>query len=182
MIEICPLKQLDAAELNRVTGPFTCREMYRVRYEDSAERTSFSLERVSLPEPHVHNYSHIDEAWVRDTLANADFSFGAYEDGLLVGALIAEKRAWNDSLWVWEFHVEAPRRGQGIGRQLMQHAADKARQAGLRTIICETQNRNACAISAYRKLGFRVEGVDISYYTNEDYPDKDVAVFMKLRL
>jgi ribosomal protein S18 acetylase RimI-like enzyme len=65
---------------------------------------------------------------------------------------------------------------------LMEHAAVEARNAGLRVIVCETQNRNANAIQAYRALGFRLEGIDISYYSNEDYPDRGIAVFMKRRV
>lgn len=49
-------------------------------------------------------------------------------------------------------------------------------------MVCETQSTNGAAIEAYHRLGFRVEGVDISYYSNEDYPDGECAVFMKKRL
>ncbi len=73
-------------------------------------------------------------------------------------------------------------RGQGIGKNLMEQAVSLARSAGLRIVVCETQNTNVPAILAYRALGFRVEGVDISYYTNQDYPDGEVALFMKRRL
>lgn len=182
MIEIRPYTASDAAELNQLTGPFTCTEIYRVRYFDSAERSGFELEAAALEKPYIHRYSHIDDEWVQTYLAGADYSFGAFEGERLVGVLIGEKREWNDSLWIWEFHVAADLRGQGIGRRLMEHAAGQAKAAGLRVIICETQNRNSAAIKAYRRLGFRPEGIDISYYTNQDYPDGDVAVFMKLRL
>jgi ribosomal protein S18 acetylase RimI-like enzyme len=58
-----------------------------------------------------------------------------------------------------------------------------AMETGLRAIICETQNTNVPAIRFYRAVGFGVEGVDISYYTNEDMlPGHTVAVFMKRRL
>ncbi len=64
----------------------------------------------------------------------------------------------------------------------MECPAEKARRAGFRAIVCETQNTNATAIKIYRKLGFRLEGIDISYYSNNDYPDGEIAVFMKRRL
>jgi ribosomal protein S18 acetylase RimI-like enzyme len=64
----------------------------------------------------------------------------------------------------------------------METAVQKAKAAGLRTIVCETQNTNATAVNVYRRLGFSVEAIDISYYSNDDYPDGDVAVFMKRRL
>jgi ribosomal protein S18 acetylase RimI-like enzyme len=182
MITIRPYAPVRATELNLLTGPYTCTDTYRVTYQDSETGSGFALDLVALAAPHVHRYSHIDDAWVRDNLANADCAYGAFDGERLVGVLIAEKRAWNDSLWVWEFHVAAERRGQGIGRLLMEQATAHAKAAGLRVIICETQNRNSAAIKAYRRLGFRPEGIDISYYTNQDYPDGEVAVFMKRRL
>nr|MBA3321877.1 GNAT family N-acetyltransferase [Pyrinomonadaceae bacterium] len=111
-----------------------------------------------------------------------NFSFGAYDGALLVGLLIAEARLWNHSLWVCEFHVAETHRQRGIGKRLMDCAAEKAKQAGLRIIVCETQNTNAAAISVYRKLGFGIDGIDISYYSNTDYPDGEIAIFMKRRL
>ena len=182
MIEIRPYTNITAEELNQLTGPSSSTVTYPIDYHDDATGSGFTLKRIVLETPHVHQYTHIDDEWVRTYLAPADFAFGAYDGEQLVGALIAEKRNWNDSLWVWEFHVAAERRGQGIGRMLMEHAAEQAKEAGLWVIICETQNRNGSAIDAYRKLGFRLEGVDISYYSKEDFPDRDVAVFMKRRL
>ena len=184
MIEIRPLVRLDVQDIERVTGAYTCYHTYRVSYADSEEGTRFSLELVPLAEPYTGRYDHFDaETIERYNQALAEgYSFGAYEDGELAGILVASVQAWNSSLWVWEFHVAAERRRKGIGRLLMERAAEKARAAGLRTIVCETQNRNASAILAYRKLGFSLEGIDISYYTNEDYPGRDVAVFMKRRL
>ncbi len=115
-------------------------------------------------------------------ICSAGFSFGAYDSELLVGLLIAEPQEWNRSLSVWEFHVAPSHRRAGIGRQLMAYAEDKAKHSGLRIIVCETQTTNATAIMVYRKLGFALEGIDISYYSNTDYPDGDIAVFMKRRL
>jgi ribosomal protein S18 acetylase RimI-like enzyme len=182
MIEIRPLRDIQADALNQLTGAYVCKDTYRVRWADAETSTSFTIERVPLEQPYVGRYDHIDAAWVETYLRPSDFAFGAYAGEDLVGALIAETRAWNQSLWVHEFHVAAAWRGQGIGRMLMEHAALKAKEAGLRVIICETQNQNANAIQAYRALGFRLEGIDVSYYTNQDYPDRGIAFFMKRRL
>ena len=109
-------------------------------------------------------------------------SFGAYDDNLLVGLAIAEGHRWNRSLSVHEFHVAETHRNQGIGKQLMECVVEKASREGFRIIVCETQNTNPIAIKVYRKLGFRVEGIDISFYSNDDYPEGEIAVFMKRRL
>ena len=46
----------------------------------------------------------------------------------------------------------------------------------------ETQNTNVPAIHFYRSVGFELEGVDLSYYANDDFPDGQIAVFMKKRV
>ena len=66
---------------------------------------------------------------------------------------------------------------------MMSLLAESARAAGLRAIVCEAQNTNVPAIRFYRRLGFRLEGVDVSLYSNEDLqPGGSVAVIMKLRV
>ena len=184
MIEIHPIEQITVEEAIAVTGSYTCTNIYRVQYSDSDEHTRLELTLETLPQPVTRQYEHFDAETLEryNTVTQEGFSWGAYAGQELVGLLIAGQQAWNASLWVWEFHVAAAYRGQGIGRRLMEQAAQAARAADLRTIVCETQNRNATAIQVYRRLGFGVEGIDISYYTNNDYPDHDVAVFMKRRL
>lgn len=182
MVSIKQLENFSVEDIRKLTAPSICQDTYRVVYLENETSVRFELQLVPLKTPYTHRYEYIDEEWVQTWLRPAGFSFGAYDGDHLVGALIAEKREWNNSLWVWEFMIAEGHRRQGIGRRLMEHAAIKAREAGLRTIVCETQNRNSNAIKAYHRMGFHIEGLDISYYTNEDFPDGDVAVFMKLRL
>jgi ribosomal protein S18 acetylase RimI-like enzyme len=182
--QILSLTKFTDAEAQGVMGSYTCDACYRVRYIDSDSQTMFVLERVALDTPVVRKYDHFDEETLLRyaQVCQAGFSFGAYEGETLVGLLIAEKQDWNHSLWVWEFHVAPAYRGQGLGRALMDEATHKAKEADLRLVVCETQNRNAPAIQVYRRLGFQLEGINISYYSNTDFPDGDVAVFMKRRL
>ena len=184
MIEVHPLTRLDPADLKRVASGYTSGSKYVVVHSDSENQAAIDLQLVPLNEPYVKRYDHFDgetlQRYVR--VLDGGFSFGAYDDDLLVGLIIAGAEFWNHSLWVWEFHVAETHRHKGIGKRLMDCAALAARRAGLRIIVCETQNTNAAAIMIYRKLGFRVEGVDISYYSNTDYPDGEIAVFMKRRL
>jgi len=60
--------------------------------------------------------------------------------------------------------------------------ADKARVAGFRVLVLETQNTNVPAIRFYRKAGFEVEGIDLSYYSNTDITDGEIAIFMKRKI
>lgn len=184
MIEIRPLTHLTAADLARVAAGYSASEKYLVQYTHSDSRVTFDLQRVPLAEPRVKQYDHYDEETLQrynDSLAEG-YSFGAYAGELLFGLILASPHHWNHSIWVWEFHVAETHRRLGAGKGLMTTLADKARREGFRTIVCETQNTNATAIQVYLKLGFKLEGVDISYYTNEDYPEGEIAVFMKRRL
>jgi len=184
MITIQPLTRLDSTDITRIVTTYVSEGIYVVSYRDSPTNTSFELQYLSLPEPSVRTYQHFDATTLQryTQVCNAGFSFGAYDGELLVGLIIAEVQEWNRSLSVWEFHVAATHRRTGIGRQLMRCAEDQARRSGLRTIVCETQNTNAAAIMVYRKLGFTIEGIDISLYSNTDYPDGEIAVFLKRRL
>ena len=184
MSEVRSLTKLNLTDLKRVANGYTSDSKYVVAYTDSENEASFNLRLIVLEQPYIRKYENFDvETLDRySEFLQGGYSFGAYDGDLLIGFVIAEARLWNRSLWVYEFHVAETHRSLGIGKRLMQKATEKAKRTGLRTIVCETQNTNATAILIYRKLGFRMEGIDISSYSNTDYPDSEIAVFMKKRL
>ena len=183
LIDIRPLRALNLTDLRRVASGYSSDSKFFVVYTRAEGHISFDLQLVTLDKPYVKKFDHDDGTLQRyERVLNDGYSFGAYDGNRLVGLVIGEPHAWNRSLWVWEFHVVEACRNRGIGKQLMECVAEKARRAGFRTIVCETQNTNVAAIQVYRKLGFCLEGIDISYYSNDDYPDSEIAVFMKRRL
>jgi ribosomal protein S18 acetylase RimI-like enzyme len=183
MLEIRPLSELSEAVLRRTITGYVSHEKYRVSLASSEQYTTFNLELVSLAEPHVKHFdpSEEDIHHCQEAL-RAGWSIGAFDGEEPAAVAIVEPEGWNGTLRVWEFHVAENYRGRGIGRQLMDRLAARAGPAGLRTMLVETQNTNVPAIRFYRKTGFTIEGIDISYYTNQDYPDGEMAVFMKRRL
>jgi ribosomal protein S18 acetylase RimI-like enzyme len=184
MIKIRLLKKIGIRELKRIAPGYTSDAKYVVLHRDSQNHALIDLHLISLETPYTKKYDHHNNNTIKRYLKilKEGYSFGAYDGDLLVGLLIAEPRSWNQSLWVWEFHSAESHRHRGIGKKLMDAVMEKARKAGFRIIVCETQNTNADAIQIYRHLGFRVEGMDISYYSNDDYPDGEIAVFMKRRI
>ncbi len=184
MFEIRPLQPLTLAELQALIVGYTSTANFKVTKIETPDATTITLYLVPLASPYIKRYDPPDaetlEQYAR--AGRAGFSLGGYIDEQLIALAIAEPHEWNKSLWVWEFHVAPAQHGRGLGRQLMEALAHKARTAGLRTMVCETQTTNVPAIRFYRSVGFALEGVDVSYYTNTDIQTGEVAVFMKKNL
>lgn len=183
MIEIRELKQLDLADLERVASGYISDRKYDVFHSDTESNASIELRLISIPTPYSKKYAFDDEILAQYiALFKQHMSFGAYDGELLIGVLIGEVRRWDQSVWIHEFHVAESHRRAGTGMRLMERVLERALAARARIIVCETQNTNVPTIEVYRKLGFRIEGIDISHYGNTDYPDGEIAIFMKRRL
>lgn len=181
MVDIRPLKQFSSDDLHRLATGYTSDVKYKVMRTESDGHFSLTLELTSLPQPYRKRYDVADDELLMhyQQVAQLGLSFGAYDGSNCVGIVIAEPRSWNRSLWVWELHVDQTYRRRSLGRNLVEALVEEGRAYGLRTLVCETQNTNVPAIRFYRSMGFRIEGLDLSYYSNDDYPDGEVAVFMK---
>jgi ribosomal protein S18 acetylase RimI-like enzyme len=183
MIDIRPLEQFDAGRFHELGGGYTSPSRYVVSKVETPERTVISMDLTPFAEPYVKVWDQDEEMEQQYAeFARQGFSLGAYDGSVLVGLALTELRKWNGTLWIWEFHVDTSCRRQGIGRQLMDRLADNTRRSGLRVLALETQNTNVPAITFYRRVGFEIDAVDLSYYTNQDIPDGEVAIFMKRRL
>ena len=184
MIAIRPITAFDPALFVALAGGYTTAERYRVEAREEDALTEFRLVLEALPEPQRFQFPyHDDELAHYAALADGAFTLGAYDGDAWVGVAVGERRDWNNTLWLHEFHVAAGHQRRGIGRRLMDALAERARAAGLRAIVLETQNTNVPAIRFYRHVGFTLDGIHVSYYTNDDLrPDRSVALFMTRRL
>jgi streptothricin acetyltransferase len=184
-IEILPLTTIRLEEVLPIVTGYISDEKYAVKKNEDGDRTIFDIQLVKLDKPHQANFEQDfnDEDYTRyvEMLAQGH-SFGAYHDGQLVAFAISEVNDWNRSLRIWEFQVMEDYRGRGIGRALMERVISKAVESKFRIIVLETQNTNVPAIRFYRRLGFTLEALDLSLYTNEDVESGEVAFFMKRRL
>ncbi|MCB8941293.1 MAG: GNAT family N-acetyltransferase [Ardenticatenaceae bacterium] len=184
-MKLVPLTLSQLPQLHDIILGYTASEKYSIEYQETAEETVFRLKLVSLPEAVDISYGGIDDEEMARyaKLVGNGCCFVAVADGQLAGVAIAEPQTWNQTLWVWDFHVAPAFQRQGVGRLLMEKLVETAVSHKLRALVCETQSHNVPAIRFYRSLGFKLEGVDLSYYTNEDYePKQNVAVFMKRRI
>jgi ribosomal protein S18 acetylase RimI-like enzyme len=184
MADIRPLSSIDASLLERLITGYTSSETYRVTRTETPDTIRFELQLTTLEQPFVKRYPPLaaTELQCYRDLAAAGHAFGAFEGGTCVGIALCEPQRWNSSLSVWEFHIAPECRGQGAGRALMAAVEAHARDERLRCVVCETQTTNVAAIRFYRALGFAVDAVDVSLYTNADIERGEVAVFLKKRI
>lgn len=184
MIEIKPLTHFDPERFQTIASGYRTDETYQVSWAESDKTITFSLNLEPTPAPREFRFPYSSEELEKyQSIVPSAYCWGAYDGDLVVGIALAEPQAWNRTLWVWEFHIAGTHQRRGVGRRLMAALAECAHAGGLRALVCETQNTNVPAIRFYRAVGYALEGVDVSYYTNEDrLPGRTVAVFMKLRL
>lgn len=183
MVKFIVLSYLDIERFHELAAGYTSAARYAVRKQEGQNHTKIELKLEVLKTPYIKKWDHDEtmEAHYREIIEQG-ISLGAIDRGELIGMAICERRAWNRTLWVWEFHVHPDHRGAGIGRQLMQVVLANARRVGCRVVVCETQNTNVPAIDFYRKVGFEIDAIDLSYYSNHDVHEGEVAIFMKYKL
>jgi ribosomal protein S18 acetylase RimI-like enzyme len=180
MAEIRLLTQLDTSSFHELSAGYTSSAVYQVSKSENDSQTIISLHLHELETPYKKHWQPDTETDKRyRKVVEQGVSLGVYDGDELVGLAIAEKQVWNRTLWVWEFHIDQDYRGRGLGRQLMDQLAEVGKKVSCRVMICETQSTNVPAIRFYRRVGFEVGAVDLSYYTNKDMTDFEVAVFMK---
>lgn len=93
---------------------------------------------------------HIDEDVKRDAAG----VFVAEEDGQIVGYVTTWQDLAGGIGHIPNLAVAASHRNQGLGRQLLQHAMDHFRAAGLTHAKIETLAQNAVGNHLYPSLGF----------------------------
>lgn len=95
------------------------------------------------------------------------------------GRVVAYAVVWRvlDQAELANIAVREEARGRGLGARLLQHALDRARVAGVRTVYLEVRVSNEAALRMYRRAGFRETGRRRGYYTD---PPEDALVLQLL--
>jgi GNAT superfamily N-acetyltransferase len=181
MMTIRAFNSSDIPSLRHLISGYISHEKYKVEWVEGEDTSYFRLQRIPLTAAYVKRFELESEDYYLD-IVKAGHSLVVCEDDVPIAIALSTVQEWNQSFWLHEFHVQENWRGRGVGRQLMDAVKDKAQAIACRTVVCETQNTNVPAIHFYRKMGFRVEAIDISLYSNDDFPDGEIALFMKCRL
>jgi ribosomal-protein-alanine N-acetyltransferase len=114
----------------------------------------------------------LSHAWSTVLLAAEDGPHGERIVGFIVYWLV------HDEVHVLNIATAREERRRGVGRALMEEAADAGRRRGATLATLEVRRSNEAAIALYRALGYRQAGVRPNYYAEE----KEDAIVMLLDL
>lgn len=142
----------------------------------------------------LHGYQHDTDAFTAAPHERADLplawweqriggvtqhtvAFGAFGDGLLVGAVALEFSArpkTNHKAYLIGMYMLAEWRGKGLGRQLVDFAlAHAAQRPGVEVMGLTVTEGNQAAIALYQAAGFRSFGVEpMAMQTPDGYKGK----------
>ena len=161
----------DAAVLADLDTSFSTDVVLRITGCDSG----FSVQEVAVVPPRTKRYrlagdlrAGHEPPW--------DRLFVARSAAEVVAVAATTSDPWNGRQRLDELHVVPSWRGTGLARRLLRRVQAEAVANGAREIWLETQDVNIPAIRAYRRLGFRITGLDLSRYPPPH--DAEVAVFM----
>lgn len=145
--------------------------VWQMRAEDSESEVRVAFQTVRLPRRMRAEYprqlDQLVEDWQRGEgflVAEVDSEVRGYVDVLAL--------PWQGMGWMANLAVERGYRRQGIGRALVRHARQWAREQGLQVILAEATTKNYPALCFYQKLGFQFCGFNDHYY-----PNQDIALF-----
>lgn len=103
----------------------------------------------------------------------------AYCDGQVAGQVLVHEN-WNRFALIWDIAVDLGCRRRGIGRQLIEQAANWARDRGMPGLMLETQNVNVGACRLYESCGFVLGGFDAYLYRGVEPGTREIALFYYL--
>lgn len=108
------------------------------------------------------------EAIARQMRENPEFFIGAFENGKLVGAVIASSDSRKG--WINRLAVDPDYRRRGVARTLIAEAEKVLRQKGLRIFCALVEESNIASRELFKKCGY-LEHRDILYFSKRDGGD-----------
>jgi ribosomal protein S18 acetylase RimI-like enzyme len=176
-IIIVELQKSDAY-LRELDSKYTSSHYYDVDVRAEAGSWRIELTRRAFEKTLDKNYrgrlfeDHVEEPRV----------FAAMLDDRQVGWVELGYESWNNRMRVWEFLVDYELRNRGIGTLLMNHAVKVAKEKGARMLVLETQTNNDVAVKFYLNFGFKLIGLDIAAYSNDDVEKREIRLELGLKL
>lgn len=138
------------------------------------QKWGYTVER--FPPDQCSEMRFPDEAYDFDAMSKDTVFIGAYDGDQCVGLVLLQK-AFFKYMYIPDFKVSAACRGQGVGRMLVQKAAEAAKEMGYRGLYLQGQDNNLNACLFYIHTGFRIGGLDTEVYKGTSQEGKADIMF-----
>jgi ribosomal protein S18 acetylase RimI-like enzyme len=176
MIALRPVSLTDDRDaIGAFDRSFTTEYVYRV----IGRADAFALEAVFVDPPVT---KAMPLAGDLDGGPSWEHGLVAVEGDAVLGFAAYTHQRWNRRTELWHLYVDAPRRGEGIGRMLVTAVVAAAREAGMRCVWLETSSVAYPAIQFYRRLGFALCGLDTSLYDPDGPGGGETALYFAYSL
>ncbi|MEU9117497.1 GNAT family N-acetyltransferase [Streptomyces sp. NPDC048483] len=173
----------DTEAIGALDGSFITSTVFQVLVTDGG----FAIREVPVDPPLTKVFpedeSDGEDAGGEDAADSVDSDSRTFvamaADGGLAGFAAVSYSSWNRRLTIEDIEVAPDHRGRGVGRALMGHAVEFARERGAGHIWLEVTNVNAPAIHSYRRMGFAFCGLDTALY-NDTASEGEQALYMSM--
>ena len=143
-----------------------------------AENGKISYTVMDVP-PYIKQYGD-DEFDPATYIDNPDrVIFLAYVDDEIAGQIRVLKW-WNAYAYIDDIAVEEKYRRQGVGRTLIEHTIEWAKEKGFPGIMLETQDNNVAGCKLYESCGFELRGFDTHLYKGLNPNTDEIALYWYL--
>ncbi|MFJ3631485.1 GNAT family N-acetyltransferase [Streptomyces sp. NPDC090112] len=170
----------DAGAIEALDGSFSTSTVFEV----AVHADGFALREVPVDPPLVKVFPEDegddgDDAGEDGEDADSRTFVAVDPDSGLAGFAAVSYSSWNRRLTIEDIEIAPGHRGRGLGRALMGHAVDFARERGAGHLWLEVTNVNAPAIHAYRRMGFALCGLDTALYLGTE-SEGEQALYMSM--
>ena len=176
-MEIKKLGRLNSSSLRELgNNGYTTNKIYVVDRVEKDGILSFNI-AIKDVEALVKKNWQLDKDDIEDynEIIDEKHSLSAFENNKFVGMLISEESD-DITLFIEHLLILENQRKKGIGEKLVRKLMEYAVTKKFKYIELETENTNVAAIELFKKLNFRITGLNLKSGTLE------VAVIMAIKL
>jgi ribosomal protein S18 acetylase RimI-like enzyme len=155
---------------------FSTDHVWQMGFRSQTEGVEVQFQEVRLPRPMRVAYPRSVDRLADDWTRRLAILVAEAESSLMGYACLVEAPA-PGAVWLTDVVVDLRHRRQGIGSDLVRGACRWAKERGYMVVFAEMQTKNYPAIGMVKKLGFGFSG-----YSDNYYPDKDIALFFSLAI
>lgn len=149
---------------------------YRVTADGSRDEYRVSLVREKYDSPKA--VSNIDTLYQEYWQNCEAYGVCGEDDDSILGYVEIASDEWNNTLRMTQLLVDTTKRGQGVGKFMVDFVKSVAVEREYRIILLEVQNYNLPAIDFYMSQGFGFCGGNMYFYSNTDLEDDEVMLEM----